>query len=106
MAAELYTRVGAVIRAKREALGWSQAKLGERIGVGRTSITMIERGAQGLMVHQLVQLAAALRTNPSELLAEARHEPRLDLEPPTQMAAEMESLLRELERPVRNITRN
>lgn len=36
---------GAAIRAKREALGWSQAKLAELAGTSQQTIDRIERGA-------------------------------------------------------------
>lgn len=106
MADEIYSRIGAVIRARREALGLSQGDLGTRVGVGRTSITMIERGGQGLMVHQLVRIASALRTTPSTLLNEAGHEPQFDLEEPKVITHELHDLLLELARPVRRITRS
>lgn len=68
MAAEIYLKIGAAIRSRREALGLTQAVLAKRAGLVRTSITMIERGSQAILVHQLVDLASALRTTPSELL--------------------------------------
>lgn len=105
MAAELYARIGAAIRSKRGALGLSQAQLAKRVGLGRTSITMIEQGSQSLLVHQLLQFASALRTTPAELLSEAAHERQLDLEPPESDAAEVDSLLRDLEKSVRRITK-
>ncbi len=105
MAAEIYGRIGKTIRAKREALGLSQAQLAERLGLGRTSITMIERGSQALMVHQLLQIAAALRSAPSELLGDAISDPELDFSSPESSDPDIEDLLRELGRPVRRITR-
>ena len=69
MVADLYAQIGAEIRRRREGLGLSQAQLAEKIGVGRTSITMIERGSQAILVHQLIALASALRISPDKLLA-------------------------------------
>lgn len=68
MVADMYAQIGAEIRRRREGLGLSQAQLAEKIGVGRTSITMIERGAQAILVHQLIELASALRVSPDKLL--------------------------------------
>lgn len=68
MVAGMYAQIGAEIRRRREALGLSQAQLAEKIGVGRTSVTMIERGAQAILVHQLIEIAAALRVAPDKLL--------------------------------------
>ena len=71
MVADIYAQMGAEIRGRREGLGLSQAQLADRIGVGRTSITMIERGAQAILVHQLLAIARALRVSPDKLLAKA-----------------------------------
>lgn len=71
MVAEIYAQVGAEIRRRREGLGLSQAQLAERIGTGRTSITMIERGAQAILVHQLLEIAKALRVSPDKLISKA-----------------------------------
>ena len=68
MVADMYAQIGGEIRRRREGLGLSQAQLADKIGVGRTSITMIERGAQAILVHQLLQIAKALRVSPDKLL--------------------------------------
>jgi transcriptional regulator with XRE-family HTH domain len=69
MVDDVYAQVGAEIRRRRDGLGLSQAQLASRIGVGRTSITMIERGSQAILVHQLLEIARALRVAPDKLLA-------------------------------------
>jgi transcriptional regulator with XRE-family HTH domain len=71
MVADMYAQIGAEIRRRREGLGLSQARLAEKIGVGRTSITMIERGSQAILLHQLVDIAKALKVSPDKLLAAA-----------------------------------
>lgn len=102
MAAEIYERIGAVIRDRREALGISQSKLADRAGMVRTSVTMIERGSQSLLVHQLLALSAALRTTPAEILSavsapeEASHNAH---------SSEVEQLLSGLDKAVNRITR-
>lgn len=68
MVADMYARIGADIRRRREALGFSQALLADKVGVGRTSITMIERGSQAILVHQLLDIAKALKIAPDKLL--------------------------------------
>ena len=68
MVAGMYAQIGAEIRRRREGLGLSQAQLADKINVGRTSITMIERGSQAILVHQLLDIAKALRTSPDKLL--------------------------------------
>lgn len=71
MADELYARVGAAIRSRREVIGLTQEALAIRTGLKRSSITNIERGGQAILLHQLVQLARALRTDPSDFLSAA-----------------------------------
>lgn len=68
MVGDIYAHVGAEIRRRREGLGLSQAQLADKIGVGRTTVTMIERGAQGILIHQLLEIAKALRVSPEKLL--------------------------------------
>ena len=64
----IYAQIGAEIRRRREGLGLSQAQLAEKIDVGRTSITMIERGAQAVLVHHLIEIAKALKVSPDKLI--------------------------------------
>lgn len=104
MAAEIYARIGAEIRQRRDALGMTQAQLANRIGTGRTSIAMIERGGQALLVHQLLELADALRTTPVEILAgiSSRHDP---VNKTAGSDRQFRHLLRGLDRSVQRITR-
>jgi len=103
MADPIYEKLGAAIRSRREALGMSQAKLADRVGMVRTSLTMIENGAQGVLVHQLLGLAAALRVGPAELIASAVIHSEKDTGATAR--AEAEHLLGELNTPVSRITR-
>lgn len=66
----LYREVGQKIREIREQKGMTQAKLAETVSLTRTSITNVERGRQKLFVHTLFDIAAALGTEPSELLSQ------------------------------------
>lgn len=105
MAGDLYKEMGAAIRERRMALGLSQAVLGERANLKRTSITMIELGSQALLVHQLLAVAKALRIPPDKILAAAQTEepagPSRDLFD----ASEAHGLLSSLAEPIARITR-
>jgi transcriptional regulator with XRE-family HTH domain len=52
--------VGAQIRTRRTARGWSQATLAERAGLGRITVTRIEVGTQDASLTTLAALAKAL----------------------------------------------
>lgn len=66
--ADLNRRFGQALRARRNAIGLSQKQLAERIGVERTSITMIENGAQAVSLPTLVELSNALDVSAAELV--------------------------------------
>ena len=104
MAAKIYALIGAEIRRQREALGMTQAQLASRIDAGRTSIAMIERGGQALLVHQLIDLATALRTTPAEVLSGALAD-RNENVAAAPSDRKMKSLLRDLNQSVERITR-
>jgi transcriptional regulator with XRE-family HTH domain len=65
-------RLGARLRAQREALGWTQAKLAERAGVSPNYIGVLERGLKLPTLDTLVLLAKALDMSPAELLGDVR----------------------------------
>jgi transcriptional regulator with XRE-family HTH domain len=94
----LYKALGGAIRNRRESLGISQSSLARRIGAARTTVTNIEAGGQSTMIHQLIDIASALRVPVSELLDEIcgiedeRSEKVVD--------PEMETLLMKLTSPV------
>ena len=104
MAAEIYSRIGAEIRQRRDALGMTQAQLADRIGTGRTSIAMIERGGQALLVHQLLELAGALRTTPVDILG-GISAPQGSADNAPASDRKFRHLLRDLDKPLRKITR-
>lgn len=104
MIAGLYAHLGAEIRRRREGLGLSQAQLADKIGVGRTSITMMERGAQAILVHQLLEIARALKVSPERLLPKADMSPTVDADHDNSGLAGALALLSELE-PLGRITR-
>jgi transcriptional regulator with XRE-family HTH domain len=104
MVADMYAQIGGEIRRRREGLGLSQAQLADKIGIGRTSITMIERGAQAILVHQLLDIAKALRISPDKLLQAAEVSEALGPSRELFEAAEILELLSDLE-PMGRITR-
>ena len=68
MARDIYPELGAAVREARERIGITQSELGIRVGLSRTSITNIERGRQVVLVHQLLELSAALDVAAAALL--------------------------------------
>jgi transcriptional regulator with XRE-family HTH domain len=77
---DLYIAIGKRIRAARERVGLTQEALGDLVGLGRTSITNIERGRQRMTVHALFGLAEAVGEAPAALLPNPQSEaiPALD----------------------------
>lgn len=69
--AELAPRIGLVVRQLREANGLSQEQLAAEAGLHRTYISLVERGRRNITVDALSQIAEALNTYPSRLIAEA-----------------------------------
>lgn len=61
-------RLGTRIRARRTALGWSQATLAEAVGVGGNYVGILERGVKLPTLDTLVAIAKALKCSPAELL--------------------------------------
>src|SRR5689334_12530048 len=105
MVADMYAQIGAEIRHRREALGLSQAQLAEKVGVGRTSITMIERGSQAILVHQLLEIARALRVSPDRLLERVQADEPLGPTREIFERAEVMELLSGLEHSIGRLTR-
>lgn len=72
--ASLAPRMGKVIRRHRQGAGLSQEALADEAGLHRTYISLVERGRRNVSVDALAQIAEALGTYPSRLLAEAESE--------------------------------
>lgn len=64
-------RLAGRIRLEREGRGWSQADLAERSGVGKATISKIERGDASPTAGVLVRLAAAFDLTLAGLLVRA-----------------------------------
>lgn len=62
-------RVGSAIRSLRMAKGWSQEEFAFECGLHRTYIGVVERGEKNLTLRNLVKIAKALDTPPSEILS-------------------------------------
>lgn len=54
------TSPGAVVRAAREALGWTVYRLAKEAGVDQSQLLRIERGDQGMSLETARKLARAL----------------------------------------------
>lgn len=66
---ELVSVFAANVRARRQALGWSQEDLSEAAGVHRTYVGMIERAEKNVTIYNIERIAKALGVKPGELLS-------------------------------------
>ena len=66
----LYVAFGELIVAHRRRWkgGMTQAELGRRIGLSRTSVTNIEQGRHRVSLDKFLRIAAALEVSPEALL--------------------------------------
>lgn len=64
-------RLGAVVRASRVAIGLSQEALADASGIDRSHMGKIERGERNVTFLNIVKIARALETEPSNLLLKA-----------------------------------
>jgi transcriptional regulator with XRE-family HTH domain len=63
-----YELFGQRIRNARLGLGLNQEALAHRVGLERSSISNIEKGRQRVQLHMLLDFAAALEIEPTQLL--------------------------------------
>ena len=64
------------IRELRKVRGWSQTKLGEKIGVSHVTISRLENGIRPLSLKYIYRLSDTLECHPSDLLpAPIKEEP-------------------------------
>lgn len=66
------TCAGKLLRERRRALDWSQAELGDRVGIHARVISNIERGARPLDLDEATAIAVALGERPDWLMGEAQ----------------------------------
>jgi len=64
-------RVGAALRARREARGETATMVAKRIGIARPNYTRMERGVCMARIETVVRAARALGCRPLDVLAEA-----------------------------------
>jgi DNA-binding XRE family transcriptional regulator len=65
---KLYLHIGTQIAETRQRTWMSQECLARAVGVSRSTISTIEKGAQQVYVHTLVKIAAVLKINLENLL--------------------------------------
>ncbi|QDT65246.1 helix-turn-helix domain-containing protein [Calycomorphotria hydatis] len=65
---DISIRFGNRLREVRSAVGISQEKLGERAGLHRTFISMVERGKRNVTIETVEKLAMALGCRMGELM--------------------------------------
>jgi transcriptional regulator with XRE-family HTH domain len=85
----VWRRIGANVRATREACGLSQEALGALCKLPEAEVAAIERGERDPGVLDLIKIATALRTTPAALMRGIRWELgglRFDVDPPTASA--------------------
>jgi len=73
---EFYAELGSNIRRRRDAIAMTQSTLATKAGLKRTSIANIERGAQAILVHQLLNIAKALKVSPTSLIPKEIEQPQ------------------------------
>jgi transcriptional regulator with XRE-family HTH domain len=64
-------RLGAVMRARRQAMGLSQEALADLAGVDRSHMGKIERGERNVTFLNILRIAEAIHCKPSDLLSAA-----------------------------------
>lgn len=69
--ATFQAKIGASVRARRVALGISQEKLGEIVGLDRTYISGVERGVRNPTIDTLARISKGLKCTMSNLIADA-----------------------------------
>ncbi len=65
---EFLRAVGRRIRKRREALGWTQAEMGDKCELHRTFIGSVERGERNVSILNLHTIARILRIGLCKLL--------------------------------------
>jgi len=92
---KFYAELGSNIRQRRDAIGMTQLTLAAKAGVKRTSIANMERGAQGILVHQLLNIAKALKVSAASLTPKDVERSRPD--PEVEFSDDVQQLLERLE---------
>lgn len=69
--ARMLDAVGAAVRHQREQLGWSRKRLADESGVSERFLAQLETGEGNISLRRFAEVARALGTTPSALLAPA-----------------------------------
>lgn len=69
--ATLQTQLGATVRERRQALGYSQDTFADAIGMHRAYYSSIERGARNLTLSTIARVANGLGVSLAKLMADA-----------------------------------
>ncbi|HJU11793.1 MAG TPA: helix-turn-helix domain-containing protein [Candidatus Binataceae bacterium] len=77
------TRLAAVLRERRNDLGWTQHSLARKLGVRASHIALLENGRRRPSLGLIVRLATALAVDGKELLELAYPEVRALISPKT-----------------------
>jgi transcriptional regulator with XRE-family HTH domain len=59
---------GARLRKRRQALGWTQERLAEEVGLHFTYIGSVERGERNVSLLNIVKLAESVGVDPGDLV--------------------------------------
>jgi transcriptional regulator with XRE-family HTH domain len=70
---ELMRAFGEVVEEHRKKLGLSQERLALAAGLDRTFVWKVEHGKRNPSLESLFRVAAALRTEPDELVREVKN---------------------------------
>lgn len=62
--------LGAAIRRRRTAAGFSQESFAAQVGIHRTYIGGVERGERNISLHNLIRIAKALNAPLAPIIAE------------------------------------
>jgi transcriptional regulator with XRE-family HTH domain len=74
-AQRIYEAFGAQVRERRTAMRQTQLELATRIKLTRGSVANIEAGRQSVLLHQFLDIAAALGVKPAQLLPSQQESP-------------------------------
>ena len=94
--AELAKQVGARVRARRQILGWTQAKLAADLELEEVTVRAVEAGRRGLSLKTLVVVAKVLRTSAASLLGETDDGRGREADEAARLVSEMRSPWRDI----------
>lgn len=66
----VYSMLGPILRAKRNALGLTQDDLAVRLDIDRAHVSRIESGFKPVSVAMLIEMCAALEVDATEVMSQ------------------------------------